>query len=582
MITKKFRGISYPALRRRLGAGCSEVFSRRKAGWIFLLFVFLGLCLAGCPRPRQPETTSDTTSAEQTATLHRDELFEIAIANLNRLHQFDGTDMALQVADRLDQWIKTQPPLKEWEVDPLIKTLPEGFVNAELLQDLEKLSLDREDGLFLQSAVWLRDIAAWARGEDPSELARACRLFDWVVLNIQLDSQDQARQLPSGDLLVQKPWETLLLGHGSAIDRAWVYVLLCRQEGLDAAVLSVNRAPAGAEPRWDMWAVGVLINGKIYVFEPALGMPIPARDGVQVVDGEGLVITPATVDELAVDDSLLRRMDADPRNPYPVRASQLEQVMVYVEGSAPYLSRRMEMIQRMLSGEESLVISAHPSDLAMRFRGLAHVRDVQLWALPYLVEKQRKEFESVVGRYLLNQITPFMLTSETGIMPLWRGRILHLRGNLVGEEGAAHYYQLARPPERLIDSGQLAADEQRMYTIAKLNASYWLGLIAVDQGNRKSAEDYLINRTAMVLPDQPWHSGVLYALGRLNEKLGDYSQAITTYRSEFQLPNRFGNLVRARLIEELTGAKPLEISPEPTTNKADKASQPDKTSGKQE
>jgi len=535
--------------------------------WLLVMSV-LGLGLAGCPKPPKPETSGSSTSGEQTATLHRDELFEIAISNLNRLYQFDGMEMTFQVADRLDQWIKTQPPLEDWQPDPLIKTLPEEFTSLEALKELGNLKLTREDGIFLQTAVWLRDIAAWARGEEPSELARAIRLFDWVVLNVQLDAQSRVPTLPSGDALIQKPWETLLLGHGSAIDRAWVYLLLCRQEGLDAAVLSVNRANPGAEPRWDIWAVGVLINGKIYVFEPALGMPIPAKNGVKIVEGEGLVITPATLDELAADDSLLRKLDADPRNPYPVRASQLDQIMVYIEGSPSYLSRRMEMIQRMLSGEESLVISTHPSDLAARFRGISHVSDVKLWPLPYVVEQQRKEFDNAIARYLVSQTMPFMLASDTG-MPLWRGRILHLRGDLLGEEGAAQYYQVARPPERLIDSGQLPPEQQMMYTVAKLHAAYWLGLIAVQQGNRKSAEDYLINRTAMVLPDQPWQSGVLYALGRLNEKLGDYSRAITAYRSEFQLPNRFGNLVRARFLEELTGAKPLEVTPEPGQSKAE-------------
>ena len=541
--------------------------SRINPKWLSILVVLAG-CLTGCPKPQTPQPSSSSETAQQTATLHRDELFEIAIANLNRLHQFDGTEMTFQVADRLDQWIKTQPPLEDWQPDPLLETLPEDLRNVPVLQQLGDLRMSREDGLFLQTAVWLRDIAGWARGDDPDELARAIHLFDWLVLNIQLDPQNRVRTLPSGDVLVQKPWETLLLGHGSAIDRAWLYILLCRQEGLDAGVLSINRAGPGAEPRWDTWAVGVLIKGKIYVFEPALGMPIPTKDGVKIVEGQGLVITPATLDELANDDALLRRLDADPRNPYPVRASQLEQVMVDVEGSAPYLSRRMEMIQRMLSGEESLVISAHPNDLAARFRGLKHVKDVKLWALPFVVEKQRKEFESLISQYLFSQTMPFMLTSEAG-MPLWRGRILHLRGDLLGEEGAAHYYQLARPPERLIDSGELTGEQQMMFTIAKLHAAYWLGLIAVQQGNRKSAEDYLINRTAMVLPDQPWQPGVLYALGRLNERLGDYSRAITAFRSELELPNRFGNLVRARFIEDLTGAKPLELTPKTDQNKAE-------------
>lgn len=527
--------------------------------WLPILAI-LACVLTGCPKPSKPEAANSSESAQQTATLHRDALFEIAISTLNRLYQFDGMEMTFQVADRLDQWIKTQPPLEDWQPDPLLETLPKELTELEALQQLADLKMSREDGIFLQTAVWLRDIAAWARGDDPHELARAIRLFDWVVLNIQLDPQDRVRTLPSGETLVQKPWETLLFGHGSAIDRAWLYLLLCRQEGLDAGLLSVNRAGPGAEPRWDMWAVGVLINGKIYVFEPTLGMPIPSQNGVKIVEGQGLVITPATLEELASDDALLRRLDADPRNPYPIRASQLDQVMVYVEGSPPYLSRRMEMIQRMLSGEESLVITAHPSDLASRFREVSHVGDVKLWPLPYVIEKQRKEFDAAIAQYLVSQTMPFLLTSEAG-MPLWRGRVLHLRGDLLGEEAAAHYYQLARPPERLIDSGEIGPEQQMMFTIAKLQAAYWLGLIAVHQGNRKSAEDYLINRTATVLPESPWQSGVLYALGRLNERLGDYSRAITAYRGEFQLPNRFGNLVRARFLEELTGAKPLEINP---------------------
>lgn len=571
MSTRIFHQIHHRSQYRRRTIASRIVHFGLSSKWLAILSV-LTCFLTGCPKSNTPQPPSSSETAQQTATLHRDELFEIAISNLNRLHQFDGMEMTFQVADRLDQWIKTQPPLDDWQPDPLLETLPEDLRNVPVLQQLGDLRMSREDGIFLQTAVWLRDIAGWARGDDPDELARAIHLFDWLVLNIQLDPQNRVRILPSGDVLVQQPWETLLLGHGSAIDRAWLYILLCRQEGLDAVILSINRAGPGAEPRWDTWAVGVLIKGRIYVFEPALGMPIPAKDGVTIVEEQGLVITPATLDELANDDSLLRRLDADPRNPYPVRASQLEQVMVSVEGSAPYLSRRMEMIQRMLSGEESLVISFHPSDQAARFRGLDHLKDVKLWELPFVVEKQRKEFEAVVGQYLFSQTMPFMLTSEAG-MPLWRGRVLHLRGDLVGEEGATHYYQLARPPERLIDSGELAGEQQMMFTIAKLHAAYWLGLIAVHQGNRKSAEDYLINRTAMVLPDQPWRPGVLYALGRLNEKLGDYSRAITAYRSELELPNRFGNLVRARFIEDLTGAKPLELPPKTDQNKAEAKTQ---------
>jgi len=525
-----------------------------------ILWVTLVLpTMVGCPKAAQKAEPTQTTNAGQTATLHRDELFEIAIDTLNRLYQFDGTDMAIQVADRLDQWIRTQKPLEDWQPDPLIETLPPEMRELPEVKSLAELHFTRDDAFSLQTAVWLRDIATWARGDGVDELSRARALFDWVVFHIQLDPLDNSPQLSNGEILVRTPWQTLLLGHGSATARAWVYLLLCRQEGLDAAMLAVNVAAEGQEPRWEPWAVGVAIEGKIYVFEPSLGFPIPSEDGLKMVPGRGLEITPATLQELAANESLLRRLDADPRNPYRVKSAMLRSVQVLLEGSAVYLSQRMEMVTRMLAGGESLVLAAHPSDEAARFRGLFGVEDVSLWTLPYRASLQRQAFAAEVNRYQAMDMLPFMVQTES-MMPLWRGRVFHLKGELLGEESATAYYQAARPAQRLLDSSGMNSAQEMMYIQAKLNASYWMGLISVWTGNRKSAEDLLINRTALSVPGQPWEPGVAYALGRLNEKLGDYPRAITAYRADVHLPSRFGNLVRARWIEELTGAKPLDIS----------------------
>lgn len=525
---------------------------------VLLMIAVVAPLVLGCPKPANKLEQPQTTNAGQTAALHRDELFEIAIDTLNRLYQFDGTDMAIQVADRLDQWIRTQSPLQDWEPDPLIETLPPEARELPEVKNLAELHFTREDAFFLQTAVWLRDIAAWAGGDGVDELSRAQALFDWVVFHIQLDPLDSSPRLSNGELLVRTPWQTLLLGHGSATARAWVYLLLCRQEGLDAAMLAVNVAADGQEPRWEPWAVGVAIGGEIYVFEPSLGFPIPAGDGLQMVPERGLEVKPATLRELAENESLLRRLDADPRNPYRVKSSMLRSVQVLLEGSAAYLSQRMEMVTRMLAGGESLVLTAHPSDEAAAFRGLFGVHDVSLWSLPQRASIQRQAFAPEVNRYQAMDMLPFMVQTET-IMPLWRGRVLHLKGDLLGEESATTYYQSARPAQRLLDSSGMNSAQEMMYIQAKLNASYWLGLISVWTGNRKSAEDLLINRTALSVPGQPWEPGVAYALGRLNEKLGDYPRAITAYRADVHLPSRFGNLVRARWIEELTGAKPLKV-----------------------
>ena len=171
----------------------------------------------------------------------------------------------------------------------------------------------------MQEAVWLHNISRWARGDAIDDLERAKSLFDWTVRNIQLEPDDPNR-------IPRFPWETLLYGQGTASERAWVFILLLRQLDIDAAVLAVDEgrgardegreekgekrgekgegkdnknapgpekatenkknAPGPrsggekAEKNLQPWCVGVLIEGNVYLFDPLLGLPIPAPNGV--------------------------------------------------------------------------------------------------------------------------------------------------------------------------------------------------------------------------------------------------------------------------------------------------------------
>ena len=57
--------------------------------------------------------------------------------------------------------------------------------------------------------------------------------------------QHPARRGNRGQRVPQFPWETLLAGRGTAMERAWVYLLLLRQQGIDAAILAVPRSSSG-------------------------------------------------------------------------------------------------------------------------------------------------------------------------------------------------------------------------------------------------------------------------------------------------------------------------------------------------
>ena len=46
--------------------------------------------------------------------------------------------------------------------------------------------------------------------------------------------EDRPNRIP------QFPWETLLFGHGTAEERAWVFILLLRQSDIDSAVIALE------------------------------------------------------------------------------------------------------------------------------------------------------------------------------------------------------------------------------------------------------------------------------------------------------------------------------------------------------
>ena len=89
------------------------------------------------------------------------------------------------------------------------------------------------------------------------------------------------------------------------------------------------------------------------------------------------------------------------------------------------------------------------------------------------------------------------------------------------------------------------------YRRGKIYASYWLGLIALDQGNYASAVDYFANRTLAAAPGSMWTPGAHYNLARSLEAGGQFQKAIDEYVGSTFSAVYAGNLVRARWLKEL-------------------------------
>ncbi len=283
------------------------------------------------------------------------------------------------------------------------------------------------DSFTFQEAVWLRNVAAWACGEELDDPVKpALALFDWVVKNIQLE-----RTVPAlgqgASPLVKKPWETLFLGRGTAIERAWVFVLLARQWNLDAALLGLLGEGGKEAAPARLWAVGVLIEGEVYLFDPSMGLPIVKRGGWQLAE-RGLAGQPATLSEAAGDDGVLRQMDALQEGDYPVRKEDLQRVVALVEASPGYLTQRMKLVESRLTGDEKIVLSSDPSAQAARFKKCPQIKDAVLWPLPYQVLWQ--EIHHGQERFQWQQQNIFGSVFGSA---LWKARAYHFKGVFTGQ-----------------------------------------------------------------------------------------------------------------------------------------------------
>ena len=496
-----------------------------------------------------PERQAQLRADRALAQARHDEALEYALETLRELEERDLPETIRQMIDRLNQWMESQKPLENWRLDPLVETLPEPY--QKLLEELrlDRMKFELEDSSFFREVVWLRNIAQWAPRGAVDPLAQAEAIFDWVVRNIQLEAPPVI--VPGSQVVrvLPWPWETLLFGRGAVIDRAWVFVLLLRQLGIDAGIVGLVRRESLGGERIDLWAVAVPVDGELYLFDPTLGLPIPSPES-PLLDSEGkLLVRPATLRQVAADDSLLRKLDL-PERRYPVRADELQRVVVFVDGSPHYLSQRMFLLQGRVAGRLSIVLTASPSEIAQRFAGLEHVREVRLLPAPYQVIENSRLLGQRRALWLHQQLQPFSVGREYG-SPLWKGRQYHFRGIFEGDVTAYTYYQEARAPERQIREQKLEPEVAALLRQVKLYASYWLGLIAAEQGNTVSAEDYLVERTLKVFGGGPFLPGALYNLGRVYESNGQIAKAIQMYRADRNSACAWGNAIRAKWLKAL-------------------------------
>ncbi|MDZ4817566.1 MAG: hypothetical protein SGJ20_01185 [Planctomycetota bacterium] len=557
---------------------------------------------------------------------------------LHKLDQYDDAIGLKLAIEQVNQWYSAGKHSTAWQLDPIVLEMPNSWKALPSLSDPEQVTFDPSyDGEFLREAVWLGMISkliaetappepigirappaerkttpllSMTNASDPPELQLAERIFDWTIRNIQLEAPEWTESAPLElPRNWHSPWETVLLGRGTASDRAWLFMLLARQQGLNVVMLSLGD-PAKPDELVD-WIPALLLSSgegdnkrtEFYLFDPALGLPIPAP---RVVDGKPTdALQIATLSQVVADEKLLRQLDAGGKK-YPVTADDLKSVTVRVEASPGYLSKRMKVLESQLAGSNRVILSSSPTELEKSLPAAEYLsKKVGVWPRPYETLTLRaaadadtvKRFEQQMLAYnnpLLkkelvegdknDRITRHREDPESGGQsrrqtrqrhPLRVGRMMQVIGRNDQDQGAIRYLQEAQVSEA--EQAELAArvpiELLRALSGSNHAATFWLGQVkaaegakaahdATDsqqQGNQAAADEQrkiAERETTAALnyfdkfEHNLWRGAATYNLGRLYEVLGNNTKAIEVYRLD-ESPQRQGNLLRARQLERL-------------------------------
>jgi hypothetical protein len=357
-------------------------------GWIFLSAAFvavLSLSLWGCgpsARSKKAEPKS-TAKAAQVAEVRTDRNFQNAM-NALQPDQLGISSDAERAIATLNEWAEAAKHEAErtgnrWEPhreSVLLKSLPQEW--------RERAALDRfiaRDAAYIRDCLWASKAARFAAGAVENDLDRVVNLFAYVVRNLELLPSDN-RRVPMNLM------DILMLGRGTAEDRAWLFAELLRQRQIDAVILSPPR-PENAKADQPWFLVGVLSDRDIFLFDPFLGLPIPADVAEPAAP---LPRLPATLRQVQNDEGLLKVLARDSANRFPLTVATMAKPHVELIYNTSLLSWRMRHLQPELSGDLSAVVVDPLEDednvAGLRNRVASHPSaswkrdDIAIWSYP--------------------------------------------------------------------------------------------------------------------------------------------------------------------------------------------------------
>ena len=315
---------------------------------VLLVSVLLIGTVAGCPGRAAVSSKGDPSGKSSNQGASAEDLLKSAIHQL-RPENFSIAAAPDKPVSLLNSWRGMVADAKSADANDQGKArpLPADWTNPDEEKRLLSDKYDELDAIHIRDCLLAQVTAKYLSARHNDELQQVQEVFQFVVRNIALRGEDDL-ELPLTTYLL------LLTGRGSAEDRTWICASILKQLRIDSVIVRPSAESKAAD---EAGLFGVLLNDRIHLFDPRLGIAVPTS-----VDAAATDSRPATLDEITSHPEWLQFLSARADQPYFIEAESLKdpQVMPIVETG--FWSRRMSRLEQVLPTEDACVLFDPPVD----------------------------------------------------------------------------------------------------------------------------------------------------------------------------------------------------------------------------